>query len=139
MEIEADVSDDASKWTVQQSFTGRKKGFTKDSSGVLHSFDETLNMPNDNPDSHFVQQTAGQKIIFWIDGPGHGLNLSTPRGSEGIDSITQVENFTSTVCSTVSTGACFSVNWYLKLVVNPGGVLDTVNCKAALGSQSTVF
>jgi hypothetical protein len=114
VEIRADVTDDASKWTAKQSYTGRKKGFWKDSAGVLHSFDQSLGMPDDNPGSGFVQQTAGQKVVFWIDAPGHGYNLAT---AQPIDSITQVENFTSTVCSTVTPSACYTQNWYFKLVV----------------------
>lgn len=136
VEIESDVTDDASKWTVKQSFTGRKKGFWKDSTGVLHSFDQTLNVSNDNPSSSFVQQPTGKKVIFWIDAPGHGYNLAT---AQPIDSLTQVQNFTSTVCSTVTPSACYSQNWYLKLVIKPGKILDTANSKAAFGSASTNF
>ena len=136
MEIQGNVSDDASKWTVQQSFTGRKKGFWKDSSGVLHSFDVTLNVPDDSPSSGFVQQPSGQKTIFWIDAPGHRYLLAA---GEPIDSMTQVENFTSTVCSTTSSGTCVSRTWYFKLVVNPGSVLDTANSTAAYGTLSTNF
>jgi hypothetical protein len=136
VEIAANVSDDASKWTTKQSYTGRKKGNWKDSQGVLHAFDDSLNVPNDNPSSGFVQQTAGFKPIFWIDAPGHGYNYGT---NEPVDSVTQVQNFTSTVCSTVNTSACFSVTWYLKLVVKPGAVLDTTNSQAAFGSPSTNF
>lgn len=95
-----------------------------------------LSVPDDNPDSTFVQKTAGQKVVFWIDAPGHLYNLLP---AEPIDSLTQVLNFTSTVCSTVTPSACYSQNWYFKLVVKPGKVLDTVNSKAALGSASTNF
>ena len=123
-------------WTTQQSYAGRKKGFWKDTSGVLHSFDDTLNVPNDNPDSSFVQQPAGQKAIFWIDAPGHTYQLPS---AGPVDSMTQVQNFTSTVCSTANTSNCFNVNWYFKLVVKPGAVLDTTNSAAGLGSASTNF
>jgi hypothetical protein len=136
VEIAAGVTDDASKWTTKQSYTGRQKGNWKDSQGILHAFDDPLNMPNDNPSSSFVQQPAGQTAIFWIDAPGHRYTYGV---NEPIDSLTQVENFTSTVCSTVNTSACFSATWYLKLVVKPGAVLDTTNSQAAFGSASTNF
>jgi hypothetical protein len=136
VEIQANVSDDASKWTTKQSFTGRSKGNWKDSLGTLHAFDDTLNVSNDNPSSAFVQQTSGTTVIFWIDAPGHRYTYGT---NQPIDSITQVENFTSTVCSTVNTSACFPVTWYLKLVVKPGAVLDATNSQAAFGSASTNF
>jgi hypothetical protein len=135
-EIQANVSDDASKWTAKQSYTGRLKGNWKDSQGTLHAFDDTLNVSNDNPSSNFLQQTAGTTVIFWIDAPGHRYTYGT---NQPIDSMTQVENFTSTVCSTLNTSACFPVTWYLKLVVNPGAVLDTTNSQAAFGSASTNF
>jgi hypothetical protein len=138
VEIAANVSDDASKWTTRQGYTGRKKGNWKDSSGVLHAFDDNLNVPEpyDNPSSGFVQQPAGQTAIFWIDAPGHSYNYGV---NEPVDSMTQVQNFTSRVCSTVITTACFPVTWYLKLVVKPGAVLDTANSQATFGSASTNF
>jgi hypothetical protein len=136
VEVAAGASDDASKWTTTQSYTGRAKGNWKDSQGILHAFDDSLNVPNDNPSSSFVQQPAGQKAIFWIDAPGYRY---TRQVGEPIDSLTQVQNFTSTVCSKVVTTACFPVAWYLKLVVTPGAVLDSVNTKAAFGSASTNF
>jgi hypothetical protein len=136
VEIAANVTDDASKWTTGQSYTGRAKGNWKDSQGVLHAFDDPLNVTNDNPSSSFVQQPAGQKAIFWIDAPGHRYTYGA---NQPIDSLTQVENFTSKGCSTVNTSLCFPVTWYLKLVVNPGAVLDTTNSKADFGSASTNF
>lgn len=136
VEIKADVTDDASKWTPQQSYTGRKKGFSKDSSGVLHSFDVPLNVPDDSPDSQFVQKPAGQKILFWLDAPGHFYRLDN---GQMIDSMTQVQNFTSTICSTVSSGTCVTTTWHFKLVIKPGSVLDTANSTAGNGSLSTNF
>jgi len=135
LEVQGTVNDDASQWNVHQSYTGRAKGFTKDSSGNLLSFDDSLNVPTDDPDPSFVQQTAGQKSIFWIDAPGH----RTDRSGVPIDSLTQVQNFTSTVCSSVVTTSCASVNWYLKLVVTAGGNLDTTNSATGFGSLSTNF
>jgi len=136
VEIAANVSDDASKWTTKQSYTGRLKGNWKDTQGTLHPFDDPLNVSNDNPNSAFVQQTSGTTVIFWIDAPGHLYTYAT---NEPIDSLTQVQNFTSAICSTVNTALCFPVSWYLKLVVSPGAVLDTTNSQANFGSASTNF
>ena len=136
VEVQANVSDDAANWTFAQSYTGRKKGFTKDSSGNLVPFDITLNVPNDGPGSNFVQQPAGQKVMFFIDAPGHTYKLDN---GQPIDSITQVENFTIQTCNTIQSSVCTTTNWYLKLVVNPGARLDTTNSVAALGSTSTNF
>jgi len=136
VEVQAKVPDDASKWTISQSLSGRKKGFSWDSSGVLRSFGGPISMPIDTPDPPFIQQPSGQKIIFWIDGPGH---FRRDDNGQLIDSVTQVENFTSTICSTVTAGTCFSRKWHFKLVVNPGAQLDTTNSKAGYGSLSTHF
>jgi hypothetical protein len=135
VEIQATVSDDASNWTTAQSYTGRAKGNWKDSQGVLHAFDDSLSVPNDNPGAQFVQQPSGQKVIFWIDAPGYGYE----RLGQPIDSVTQVENFTSTVCSKSNTSVCFSKTWFVKIVVNSGAVLDTTKSQAGFGSASTNF
>lgn len=136
VEGEAVVSDVSSNWTVKQGYTGRKKGFWKDSSNTLHNFDDPLNVPNDNPSSSAVLRVSGQKLVFWIDDPGH---FYTYTNGFPVDSMTQVQNFTSTVCSTVINTACFSTNWYLKLVVDPGASLDRSNSIAANGTASTNF
>jgi len=136
VEVQIAVSDDAPNWTVTQSWdTGRKKGNWKDSTGALHGFSIDVSAPCpspcDGPSSSFLQKTAGQKNIFYIDGPGHGYLLQT---AEPIDSMTQVQNFTAKVCSTLSTSTCFSQQWFFKLVVKPGAILDTTNSTAALGT-----
>lgn len=78
-----------------------------------------------------MQQTAGQKNIFWIDGPGHAYTYN----GYNIDSITQTENFTSQICSKTTSTTCASVKWYFKLVVNPGAILDTTNSVTGFGSK----
>lgn len=128
------VSDDASKWTVKQSHTGRAEGYYKDSNGNLQSFDDTLNHPDDGPDPAFLQQPSGQTTIFWIDGPGYGKEYTN---GDPIDSVTQVENFTTTFCSTTVTTDCSSKQWYVKIVVKPGAQLDTADSAAGYGSVST--
>jgi len=46
-------------------------------------------------------------------------------------------NFTSAVCSNSDNSDCSSVNWYVKIVVKPGGILDTSNSQAGFGTLST--
>jgi len=135
VEVQANVNDDASKWLVSQSFTTRTKGFTKDSAGNLTAFDDPTPLGDDTPSASFIQQPSGQTVLFWIDAPGHRTNrLSVP-----IDSMTEVENITSTVCNRVMPTVCSSVNWYVKLIVNPGAVLDTTSSTAGLGSLPLNF
>jgi hypothetical protein len=136
IEAKGVVSDDASKWTVQQSYTGRAKGYYKDSTGNLQSFDDSLNVPNDGPDSSFLQQPSGQNTIYFIDGPGYGHEYNN---GDLIDSITQVQNFTDKYCSTTKSNDCYTITWFLKLVVDPGAKLDTAKTQAGLGSTSTNF
>lgn len=130
------VTDDASKWTVQQSkVSGQIKGFYKTSTGYLVSFSSSIAAGSDGPASAFLQQTAGQTSIYWIDGPG---NLHTYSGNL-IDSMTEVQNFSTQFCSTTSAGDCKRITWFVKVVVKPGAQLDTTNSKAGYGSTSTTF
>jgi hypothetical protein len=135
VEVQVTVNDDAASWTVGQVGVGRAKGFTVNPSGPPLSFDEPLSFPDDAPAPAFLQQIPGQKTIFWIDAPGHRItHTSIP-----IDSMTEVENFTSTVCSTIVTNSCFSVNWFLKLVVDASGRLDFSSSAAGMGTASLNF
>lgn len=135
VEVSGTVSDDASTWTLAQSFTGRRKRVQQTSDGTLLPEEDTpLDEPNDNPDALSRQQPTGQTRFFWIDGPGHLKTL--PLGGNNVYSLTQVQNFTSTVRK--GSNSC-SVNWFLKLVVLPGGVLDTTNTQVGFGSASTNF
>jgi hypothetical protein len=137
LEIEGLVSDDASKWTVEQGAQGLTKGNWIDSSGGLHSFSTTVNVPSpqDAPLSQNLQQPPGQNKIFWLDAPGTKL-LVAP--DEPIDSMISVKNFTSTICSNVDPSDCVSVKWHTRLVVN-NGVLDTTQSSAGFGTLSLSF
>jgi len=105
---------------------------------LLTQTDIPLSVPNDNPDPPFRQQPSGSSGFFWIDGPGQLKSVS----GNTVDSETQVENFTSTVMSPPDadgiTTSCIS-QWHLKLVIKPGGVLDTTNTTAGTGTISTNF
>lgn len=130
------VSDDASKWAVHQSVTsGRADGYYKDSNGVLQWYDYTINQPDDDPESKFLQQPAGQTTIYWLDAPGH----YTTYDGYPIDSMTEVENFTTTFCSTTVTNDCTAIQWYIKIMVTTGANLDTRDSTAGYGSASTNF
>ncbi len=130
---------DASQWILKQSFTGRQKQILKTPSGTLLSQTDTnLSAPVDDPDGRFRQQPPGSFTYFWLDGPGQYKTL----GANTIDSETQVQNFISSVVSVPDGGgfvtSCIT-QWHLKLVVKPGGVLDTVNSSAGTGFISTSF
>jgi hypothetical protein len=137
VEIEA-IVEDAAKYTVSQGVTGLTKGFYKDTTGRLQSFSTPTNSPapQDNPPAGALQQVAGQKMIFWLDAPGRGTLFAQ---GEPIDSMTQVKNFSSSICVTASPTTCFNVAWYLKIVVKPGAVLDTANSAVGFGSLSLNF
>jgi hypothetical protein len=146
VEIEADVPDNAANYTVSQEATGLSKGNYKNqaNNGALTSFSTPINSPppQENPPSAALQQIAGQKVIFWLDAPGRGTiytDPNTPANTGPIDSMTSVKNFTSSVCSKANPSNCYTVNWYLKLVVNSGGTLDTVNSTVNFGSLPLNF
>jgi hypothetical protein len=105
-------------------------GYYRDSNNNLQSFSYQQNVGNDDPGSAFVQQPAGQTTIFWIDAPGHTYKYNGYQ----IDSMASTEDLTSKVYSTRVAVVCASVSWYVRIVVDPGAVLDTSNSKAGLGS-----
>ena len=133
VEVVGDVSDDAAQWNISQSYTGHKKGVKKTGSGSSVDFDSPLKEPDDAPTSNNVQQNSGEKKLFWIDAPGHLKATDTAT----FDSVVQVQNFVSKICSKTSSKTCAEVKWFLKLVVKPGGKLDTKNSKAGKGTEST--
>jgi hypothetical protein len=98
----------------------------------MHPFGRSNPAIPDNPDSQFVQKTRGQKSLYWIDAPGHLYYLDSPSDAEKIDSLNQKQNFNSNVCNRAN--ICTSANWFLKLVIDPGGELDTAASQAGLGS-----
>jgi len=86
--------------------------------------------------SLMVQQTAGQTNIYWIDGPGFPMTYKPPGGSTAylVDSLTEAQSFTTTFCSTTTQNHCTPYNWYVYLVVDPGGTLDTTKSNAGNGT-----
>jgi hypothetical protein len=140
LEVSGVVSDDASKWTVTQTIDSqRAKGFYKDSTG-LHAFDTgviSTMCPSCDPLNGYLQQTAGQKVIFYIDGPGPYMSISP---GQTVDSGTWVKNFTSHFCSTMVPGPCYTKQWYVKTVISPGALLNvTASGSPGYGWISTSF
>jgi hypothetical protein len=135
VEIVAHVDDDASKWVVKQSVKGWHKG-TFHLNNQLFNFSEFFHKADDGP---FLlppplccfQQDAGQKNIFEIDAPGH-LKIHNSLGP--IDQLVVVENFTTFVCRADKLNNCMLIKWFNELIVNPGGILDTVNSRTGIGS-----
>jgi len=134
VEVKATVSDDASNWYEYQGFTGREVLSYFDSSYNFHTVDQALDQPYDGPAFGFFQQPAGQKIIYYVDGPG----ASKVKDGSTLYSITVVRNFVSTFCTvTPLNSPCRTHKWFVKLVVNPGGILDTRRSIAGLGAIRT--
>jgi hypothetical protein len=139
VEVQAVVSDDASKWTISQTEeSSRVKGTYTDATPGLHPINTTQSIacpPCDGPLAGFFQQTAGQKNIFYIDAPT--INKTLLPGQK-IFSATRISNFTAHFCSTVVPTACYTQPYFIKIVIN-GTLLDTANSTAGLGTMSTVF
>jgi hypothetical protein len=129
VEVAGTVADSASSWSLKQSYTGKRKRVLQAAGGGLEAqTDVPLNVPDDDPGSDF-KQTSGQQY-FWIDGPGHTKTVS----GKDVDSLTQVQNFTSWV---EKDSVKREKKWHLKIVVKPGGILDTANTKAGNDHIST--
>jgi hypothetical protein len=146
VEIAATVSDDGSKWVAKQSATIQATGESKDSNGVLHPFsfstsravDDPCHWPNDSRPQCFqlnvLQQTRGQKQIFWLDAPGSSYYFDYPTDTEPLDSLNQVLHLTSKVCN--RSNICPNVKWFVDLVVDPGAQLDGIMSEDGLGPGS---
>jgi Beta-propeller repeat/Glucodextranase, domain B/Bacterial Ig-like domain (group 2) len=148
VEIAATVSDDGSKWKAKQSAYVQATGNWKDSNGNLFPFSDAGPVPVDDPchypsdtrpqcfNVNVLQQTPGKKQVFWLDAPGSSYfhDPSTNPPSEPIDSLNQVQHFTSRVCNRVN--ICTRVNWFFDLVVDPGTQLDGIRSFADLGPGS---
>ncbi len=128
----APVGDDASMWTLSvQVLSGSSiSGNTKDSSGNLHPYSQSIPAQPDGPEQNELQQTKGTKTIFYLDGPGP----NTQAGGLPVDSVTFGANFNVSVCSTVVQSVCANQNYFTKVVVNPGASLSTTSSAAGLGS-----
>jgi hypothetical protein len=110
---------------------------------MLQPFKCSETNPNDGPQASYLQQPAGQHLIFYIDGPGpfHGINPSNgcQLGSSPIDTMTDVLNFQVTFTSKADPSLHRVVYYYVKIVVATGGKLDTVNSAAGYGNISLNF
>jgi len=129
VEIEADVSDDASNWTVSQN-AGVSGSGDYISSGTQYNFTDYVAQGPD-PGLGPTQQTPGTKTIFWLDAGGR----STTQNGYYIDSVTDTFDLTSKVCSKIVPTYCASVQWYVIIVVDPGKVLDSAKSSAGYGNK----
>ncbi len=104
--------------------------------GVLSPFSQSASNGPDNPAQGNTQNQGTGLTIYCLDDPGFGKQYSFQ--NTVVDSGTLVINFQTQVCRN-TTGACITQPWYEKVVVKPGGVLDTTNSSLGLGSMSTSF
>jgi hypothetical protein len=126
---------------VVQSVQYKQKGFYKDSNNNLQSFTCTGSISPDGPNFGYIQRSQG--AIYWIDGSGSSIYYNPPNpcntvGSRPIDSMTFAFNFQVKYTQT-TTGYSRTVYHYVKLVVSPGGILDTKNSVANYGNISLNF
>jgi hypothetical protein len=121
VEIEADVSDDASQWTFTQ-----KAGLSGSGTygGAAYSFTDNVPFAPD-PGILPVQQTLGTNTVFVIDGPGRSIRYK-PLSPYFINTVTDIFDFYSKVCPKKDPKNCRRVWWYFKLIVI-GGSYDEVD------------
>ncbi len=143
LEGNAAVYDDAFNWAMTVSLQAHSKGFFKNANNNLQAFSCTPPPdPNDKPLPIFLQQPAGQKSIFYLDGPGPfiGVNPSDgcQKGTTFIDSETIVFNLQVNFTNKV-TGFSRAVPYYVKTVIAPGHQADFANSTAGYGNISLNF
>lgn len=139
IEGHATVSDDAFNWVgPHQKAAVLVKGQSKDASGQLQPFTDSFSVdsPDEDPGGDFVQASMGTKSIFWLDAPGIKLHRSD---GTTVDQATGVWDFTSWVCLAKDTSICATVNWYVKIVIDPGGNLDYTQSTGGIGSLPLNF
>jgi hypothetical protein len=133
------VYDDASKWTVAQSIdTVHFSGLYTNINNGLSPFNCTYPGNNDDgPSSDYLQQTPGQKSIFYIDGPGPTTHVSFSNpcnvGFQPVDSMTWWANF-KVKFTNLPTNNSKTLYFYVKIVVNPGRQLDITKSIGKYGS-----
>jgi len=135
MEGTATVNNDASRWSIsRQLVSDHRAGHYVNSAGSLIAFDDVPVTPGpDGPGPGFTQNNAGQKNLFWIDGPGNFKFFS----GFTINDMTFVFNFTDTVQSLDSNVSC-TANWHAKLRVD-NAALNTAVSEGGPGFISTTF
>jgi hypothetical protein len=135
------VYDDASNWTVQVANQSHYKGYYRDGNNNLKPFVCSSTNPSDGPRADYLQQPAGQKSIFYIDGPGPYKGIDPSQqcnvGTSLVDSETDVLNFQVKLTSKI-TGYSRTVYYYVKIIIS-GGHLDFTNSTAAYGNVSLNF
>jgi hypothetical protein len=113
VEIQGIVSDDASTWSLRQSYNGRKREIL--GSDPVRVRRLNVLWPQESPEPSFRQQPPGDTVFFWIDGPGH----SKSEEGQNVNYLRQVQNFTSYAVK--GRRAC-RVRWHLRLQVD-GGII----------------
>ena len=131
MEGVVTVSDNASRWVItQQLISSRKHGHATDSLGNHVAFDqEVLPAGPDGPSAAFIQNPAGQKKLFWLDGPGHFFQ----NGTGPITDMIFTMNLTDTVESVDYPNVICTVNWHARLEVDFGPALNMTSSFGGYG------
>jgi hypothetical protein len=118
------VSDDASLWTVVQTYNGsRETGRDYDTNANLQTFDKSYPGFPDGPQSYALQATPGTKIGYWIDGPGR-ISFPGPDGGL-IVSEDLIQNYSVQICSKPMPTVCSSNTWHVHLIVANGALSST--------------
>jgi hypothetical protein len=124
------VTDDVTKWTVQQKIvSGTTTYMFRDSAGALQQATFTDTPGPDGPNPGFLQQNSGLPIIFWIDGPGFSKETVS---NHTVDSGISTSVYSVSVCSKIYTSICATKSWTVKLVIDPGQVLDDTFSNASV-------
>lgn len=136
VEISANVTGDATNWRPRQTLRYYSQaGQVRDSNGNLHVVGNLNNaVLGDTPDPVFTQRLPGMRTVYWLDAPGSRYYEDWPDDNYKWDSLTEIENFTSSACNPYR--ICTGIDWHLRLVIDPGSTLDYTQTEAGLGHVS---
>jgi hypothetical protein len=135
------TSDDASNWRVGQEVASERRKGHYNYSSDLYAFDDVDFIPigNDPLDSTVIQNAAGTKEVFWIDGPGNYYDYIDGNGTNPINDMIWVLNLTTTVANVNYPAVSCVVNWHVELEIDSAPAINLSSTSVGNGWISTDF
>jgi hypothetical protein len=133
VEVVATVPDIVDNWTVSQyvlsnSFHGYLKDVNTGAMSPINSSDPNgFDGPYDN-----IQKISGTKTMYYLDDPG--VKNVRFNGTQVIDSGTYAVNYETRLCNNAQPSACTIYDWYIRVIITPGGQLSFSQSSTGPGS-----
>jgi hypothetical protein len=127
------VPDIVDNWTVTQTVLSNSfHGYLKDiNTGAMSPLNSSA--PN-GPDGPYdgIQKISGTNTMYYVDDPG--IQNIRFNGTQVIDSGTYAVNFETRLCNNAHPTACTVYDWYIRLIISPGGQLNTSQSSTGPGT-----